>query len=144
MATFDYFGEKFQFVPADEFPAFEFAEFSELIADQEDENSPRAIGTCLRMAVAIVAEKDRNRFRQVSRKNRAKADDWMKIVWEFMAGESERPTGLPADLSDGQSDTEGNSGSEPVASVTPLTERPEESRPVRADKALAAARSRSA
>ena len=141
MATFTYFGEKFTY--ADEYPAFEYAEFCEALADGEDSEGARATGVALRFALGCVAEKDRARFRQVSRKNRAKTDDWLKVsaAWEKTAEETERPTGLPSDSSDGQSDTAESSGSQPVASVTSLPE-PEKPRPVRADLALAAARSR--
>lgn len=137
MATFTYMGEEFTY--ADEFPAFEYAEFAEACADGEDSESARATGVALRFAVGCVAEKDRARFRQVSRKSRAKVDDWLAVAWAWTVEESERPTGQPSDSSDGQPGTVEKSGSEPVASVTSLTERP-----VRGDLALAAARSRTA
>lgn len=133
-ATFDYFGEAFAY--AEEFPSFEYAEFAEALADGEDSESARATGVALRFALACVAPGDRGRFRAVSRKNRAKSEHWMKVGAGWTAEETERPTGLPSDLSDGRPGTGESSGSRPVASVTPLPERP-----VRADLALAAARS---
>jgi len=141
MATFDYFGESFAY--ADEFPAFEYAEFAEALADGEDSESARATGVALRFAVGCVAAKDRARFRRVSRVNRAKVEDWMKVSADWTAEETERPTGLPSDSSDGQSVTVETSASQPIASVTSLTE-PEKPRLVRPDLALAAARSRTA
>jgi hypothetical protein len=140
-ATFIYFGEEFTY--AEEFPAFEYAEFAEALADGEDSDSTRATGVALRFALGCVAGKDRARFRQVSRKNRAKSDDWMKVSAGWTVEETERPTGLPSDSSDGQPGTEENSGSQPVTSVTSLPE-PEKPRLVRPDLALAAARSRTA
>ncbi|HET6914862.1 MAG TPA: hypothetical protein VFH56_02115 [Acidimicrobiales bacterium] len=138
MAIFTYMGEEFAY--AEEFPAFEYAEFCEALADGEDSESARATGVALSFAVACVAAKDRARFRRLSRKNRAKVDDWMRVGAGWTVEEAERPTGLPSDSSDGQSDTVEKSASQPVASVTSLTEQ----RPVRGDAALAVARSRTA
>ena len=138
MSTFDYFGETFEYAP--EFPHWEFAEFCETVADGEDSNSTRATGVALRLALASVAEKDRRRFREVSRKNRAKTEDWLVVFRDYTAEEAEGPTGRSTDSSDGPSATPVTSESEPVASVTPIASE----RPVRADLALAAARSRTA
>jgi hypothetical protein len=113
---------------------FEFAEFQEALADDEDANSGRATGVALRLAVATVAPKDRGRFRKVSRTNRAKVEDWLTVFRDWTAEVTERPTGQPTDSSDGQQETEQPSEPEPVASVTPLA--------VRADLALLEARSR--
>jgi len=141
-ASFTYFGESFEY--ADEFPAFEYAEFAEALADGEDSESARATGVALRFALGCVAEKDRARFRRLSRTKRAKAEDWMKVSAGWTTEETERPTGLPSDSSGGQSETAESYESQPIASVTSLTKEPEEARPVRADLALAAARSRPA
>ena len=133
MSTFTYFGEEFTY--ADEFPVFEFAEFQEALADDEDSNSGRATGVALRLAVASVAPQDRGRFRKVSRAKRAKVEDWLAVFRDWTAEESERPTGQPTDSSDGPSVTEQPSAPEPVASVTPV-------RLVRPDIALLESRSR--
>jgi hypothetical protein len=134
MATFDYFGETFTF--AEEFPAFEYAEFLEALSEDEVDDD-HAVGVALRLAVACVAEADRGRFRKVSRQNRAKIPDWLRVYRDWTAEVTERPTGEPTDSSAGLDDTPKNSESEPVATVTSLPERP-----VRPDLALAAARSR--
>jgi hypothetical protein len=42
MSAFSYFGEEFTY--ADEFPVFEFAEFQEALADDEDSNSGEGRG----------------------------------------------------------------------------------------------------
>ena len=136
MATFAYFGEEFTY--ADEFPAFEYAEFQEALAEDEVDDG-RATGVALRLAVACVAESDRGRFRKVSRTNRAKVADWLVVYRDWVAGETEVPTGEPTDSSGGLDNIPQNSGSEPVASVSSLTDRP-----VRGDLALAAVRSRTA
>ena len=141
-ATFDYFGEEFEY--AEEFPAFEYAEFAEALADGEDSESARATGVALRFALGCVAEKDRARFRRLSRTKRAKAEDWMKVSAGWTTEETERPTGLPSDSSDGQPSIVEISESKPVASVTSLPEPQEKPRLVRPDRALAAARSRTA
>lgn len=137
MATFTYMGEEFAY--ADEFPAFEYAEFQEALSEDEVDDA-RATGVALRLAVACVAESDRGRFRKVSRTNRAKVSDWLVVYRNWVAGETEVPTGEPTDSSDGLANIPQNSASQPVASVTSLTEQ----RPVRGDLALAAARSRTA
>jgi hypothetical protein len=41
------------------------------------------------------------RFRKVSRQNRAKVEDWLKVFRDWTAEEAERPTGQPTDSSDG-------------------------------------------
>lgn len=137
MATFDYFGEQITY--ADEFPDFEYAEFAEALAEDEISNV-KATGVALRLAVACVAETDRSRFRKLSRQHRAKQDDWLRVFRDWTAEEAERPTGQPTDSSAGPTSIPETSESEPVASVTPIASE----RPVRADLALAAARSRTA
>ena len=133
-ATFTYFGEELEY--AEEFPAFEYAEFAEALAEDEISDM-RATGVALRLAVACVAEKDRGRFRKLSRTNRAKVNDWLRVYLDFTADAAERPTGQPTDSSDGPTSTAQSSESEPVATVTPIGQ----DRPVRPDLALAAARS---
>jgi hypothetical protein len=86
-----YFGEEFTY--AEEFPAFEYAEFQEALADDEEANNGRATGVALRLAVACVAEKDRGRFRKVSRENRAKVEDWLTGLPRLDGGGAE-PTAL--------------------------------------------------
>jgi hypothetical protein len=134
MSTFTYFGEEFSYAP--EFPRFAYAEFCEALADGEEASSEQSTGAALRLAIQSVAEGDRKRFRLVSRKNNAKVDDWLVVFRDWTAAEAERPTGQPSDSADGQSDTEENSESKPVASVTSLPSRP--------DLALADSRTRSA
>ncbi|MGZ4617179.1 MAG: hypothetical protein ACXV3F_00315 [Frankiaceae bacterium] len=135
MSTFTYFGEEFTF--AEEPPFFAEAEFFEML--ERDNVTPReAMATALRLAMACVAEKDRPRFRSVSRQHNAKSDDWLKVYNELIVGQSERPTGLPADSSDGHEETAQSSGSQPTASVT---SQDETVRPIRPDMALALSRS---
>ena len=135
MPKFTYFGEEFSY--AEDFPVFEFAEFQEALAE-DDVNDAHAMGVALRLAVACIAEGDRARFRKVSRAKRAKTDDWLKVFRDYMAGEAERPTGLPSDSSTGQEEMPQSSGSQPTASVT---SRDETVRPIRGDLALALSRS---
>lgn len=134
MATFDYFGEQLEY--ADEFPAFEWAEFQEAMAEEEITDA-RATGVALRLAVAFVAEKDRGRFRKLSRQNHAKVPDWLTVSRDWTAEAAERPTGEPTVSSDGLVSTPESSGSELVASVTPIAQE----RAPRPDLALAASRS---
>ena len=132
--AFTYFGEQFSY--AEEFPAFEYAEFQEALSEDEVDDG-RATGVALRLAVACVAEADRGRFRKVSRSNRAQVKDWLAVYRDWTAEVTERPTGEPTDSLDGLDGTPKNSESEPAATVTSLTERAP-----RPDLALAVARSR--
>ena len=131
--TFTYFGGQFSY--AEEFPAFEYAEFQEALSEDEVDDG-RATGVALRLAVACVAESDRGRFRKVSRQNRAKVDDWLRVYRDWTAEATERPTGRPTGSSDGLEVTAPSSAPEPVASVTSLPERPAP----RGDLALAVSR----
>jgi hypothetical protein len=138
VSTFTYFGEEFSY--AEQFPAFAYAEFCEVLSEDAASDSNAAMGAALRLAVASVAESDRKRFRVLSRKNNAKADDWLVVFRDWTAAETEHPTGRPSDSSDGQSSTEQTSESKPVALVTSLTDR-QDVRPARGDLALARSRS---
>lgn len=140
MPKFSYFDESFSY--AEEFPAFEYAEFQEALAEDEVDNG-RATGVALRLAMACVAEADRSRFRKVSRANRAKLDDWLKVFRDWTAEEAERPTGQPSDSSTGQENTPQSSATEPASSVSSQTESATV-RPIRPDLALALSRSISA
>lgn len=123
MSTFTYFGEEFTYSP--EFPRFAYAEFMEALADGEDAESDRSTGVALRLAVALVAEEDRARFRAVSRKNNAAVTDWLTVTQQWTAEETERPTGPPTASSGGQPGTPERFESQPEASVTPLPVWPE-------------------
>ena len=133
MSTVPYFGEELEY--AEEFPAFAWAEFQEALDDGEDAETQRSVGVALRLAVACVAEKDRGRFRKLSRQHNAKVEDWLKVAYGWMAAETERPTQQPTDSSDGLEVAQENSASEPVASVTELP------KPANGAVALALARS---
>jgi hypothetical protein len=138
VSTFTYFGEEFTY--AEEFPTFAYAEFCEVLSEDAASDSNAAMGAALRLAVASVAEKDRKRFRLLSRKNNAKADDWLVVFRDWTAAETEHPTGQLSDSSDGLSSTEAPSEPQPVALVTSLTER-QDAKVVRPDLALALSRS---
>lgn len=118
MPTFTYFGEELSY--ADVFPRFLFAEFCEICSDGDDADSPRATGIALKLATECIAPADRKRFRELSRKNNAKVDDWLRIVNEFTEEEAVTPTERPSDSSDGPSDTVETSEPKHVASVTSL------------------------
>ena len=133
MTAIDYFGESLEY--AEDFPAFAWAEFQEAIDDGDDAQSQRSVGVALRLAVACVAEKDRGRFRKLSRQHNAKVEDWLKVAYGWMAAETERPTQQPTDSSDGHEVTRESSASAPVASVTELP------KPANGAVALALARS---
>lgn len=135
MSGFTYFGEELTY--ADEFPSFEFAEFQEALAEDEVDNN-RATGVALRLAVACVAEEDRGRFRKLSRQNRAKVEDWLRVFRDYASEEAERPTGQPSDSSTGPAATPESSASPPATSDSSEDDKV---RPIRGDLALALSRS---
>jgi hypothetical protein len=131
-ATFDYFGESLEY--AAEYPRFLFAEFCQVASEGEDATSTRSIGVALALAEACVAEKDRGRFRRLSRANNAGVENWIVIFQDWTAEEAERPTGPPTDSSDGPELTVVSSESQPDVSATSR-------RAPRPDMALAISRS---
>lgn len=132
---FEYFGEKFHY--SAEFPRFAFAEMQEAIADDVDDQSVRGIGVALRCAVLCVAEKERPKFRQVSRANNAEVPDWLTVIYDRVAVGVGVPTQGRAGYFGGPSSTEQKSESQPDAGATSTVV----AMPVRGDLALGARRS---
>lgn len=116
MASFDYFGESFDF--SAEVDAFAVTEFAEAMDDDVDSEGLRGIAVAWRLALSCVAEDDRKRFRSVSRKNKAKVADYLAVFRDWTAEATERPTGQPTDSSDGPGLTVVNSESQPDAPVS--------------------------
>jgi hypothetical protein len=140
MATFTYFDEEFRY--SDEGDPFAVTEFAEAVDSGVDSEALRGVAAAWRVALSCVHDEDKSRFRQVSRKNRAKSDDYVAVFWQWLSWQAERPTRQPSDSSDGQSVTGATSDSAPVASVTPIPTA--EPRPANGAVALALARSRPA
>lgn len=134
---FTYFGEEFSF--AEEIDQFAVVEFAESLENGIEAEGLRGMAVAWRLALGCVAEDDQERFRRVSRRNKAKADDYLVVFRDRLATDAERPTGAPSDSSSGPAPIEEKSESQPDAGVTPLP-----TAPVRPDLALAASRSRSA
>lgn len=143
---FEYFGEKFAYV--EEFPHFAQAEFFMAVAE-DDVTLAEATAMALRFALACVAEKDRARFRKVSRARNAQAADWMKVFQGRLTAETGRPTTRPGDSSPGPQTAPPSSGTPsaagsaptpPAASVTSLPAQAAKRRP-RGDMGLVVARS---
>jgi hypothetical protein len=131
MSVFTYFDEEFAFSP--EVDPFAITEFAEAMDDDVDSEGLRGIAVAWRLALSCVAEDDRKRFRSVSRKNKAKAIDYLAVFRDWTAEVTERPTGSPTDSSDGRALTVVSSESQP---------EPEASTPpVRGDMLLAVSRS---
>lgn len=137
MGTFQYFDQEFTF--AEEIDQFAVVEFAEAVDNGIEAEGLRGMAVAWRLALGCVAEDDQARFRQVSRKNKAKADDYLAVFRDRLAADAERPTQAPADSSAGPVITEEKSESQLADGVTPLP-----ARAVRPDLALAASRSRSA
>jgi hypothetical protein len=130
MATFTYFGDELSY--AEEFPAFEYAEFAEALAEDEIDNT-RATGVALRLAAACVAETDRGVPAAVP----AAPGQGRRLAAGLPGldgGRRRAPYWAAHRLLGWATDTQRTSDSEPVASVTPISQE----RPARGDLALAA------
>jgi hypothetical protein len=136
MSAFDFLGQEFEYAAESPYDSYAWLEFCDVMASGEDVDAREANAAALRMALASVAKSDRARFQRLCRKENPPIREFMQIAQGWVSAAAERPTGLPIDSVSGPSETEESSGSQPVASVTELPERP-----VRADLQLALARS---
>lgn len=134
MGTFSYFDQTFTF--AEEIDQFAVTEFAEALDNGIEAEGLRGMAVAWRLALGCVADEDQERFRQVSRRNRAKADDYLVIFRDRLALDAERPTGEPSGSSSGPAPTPVRSESQPDAGATPPP-----AAPVRPDLALAVSRS---
>lgn len=134
MATFSYFDEEFDF--SDEVDPFAITEFAEALDNGIDAEGLRGLAVAWRLALSCVAEADQDRFRRLSRKNKATAEAYLRVFRERLETDTERPTGSAGDSSAGPEPIKETSAPAPAASVTSLPARP--------DLALAASRMRSA
>jgi hypothetical protein len=135
VAEVDFYGEKFTL--AGEFSEFALMEFAEA-AEMGAEGGMTSMAAMLRLVLDCVApgadspehakaradavanddpdpgpqEPEHKRFRQLARKNRAKATDLMDVLKAAMEAATERPTGQAADSSDGPASIEVKSGND--------------------------------
>lgn len=133
--TFTYLGESFSF--SDEVDPFALVEFAEALDAGLDADGLHGLAVIWRMALSCVAEDDRQRFRQASRREKVTAEVYMKVIQQRLADDTARPTGAPGDSSPGPAPIEVSSAPAHAVSVTPLPAR-------RPDLALAASRARTA
>jgi hypothetical protein len=97
---FEVFGESFRFAdPSDyEFAMMEFAD----AAEYADVDTLAGAATIMRVLKAVVHPDDVKRFTLAARTNRARVErDLLPIVVEAFGRETGRPTGQPAESSDG-------------------------------------------
>lgn len=132
--TFSYFGE--QFVYAEEIDQFAVTEFAEALDNGIEAEGLRGLAVAWRLALGCVDDADQERFRQVSRRNRAKADDYLVVFRDRLALDAERPTGAPSDSSSGPAPIKETSESRPDGGATPPP-----AVPARPDLALGVSRS---
>lgn len=97
--TFQFCGQQFTYVA--ELPATEWAELRDALDSDADSASQYGIEVALRCAVAMTVPEERKRFRAVSRQKEAKAVDWLKVAFDWLPADAERPTSEPGDSSPG-------------------------------------------
>ncbi len=101
MKTVDFFGETFALT--DEIPEFALMEFAEAADSGGTVEGMDGMAAMLRLVIAIVDPADEKRFRATARKNRAGGQDLLEVIKAAFEAATERPTGRPADSSDGPS-----------------------------------------
>lgn len=85
---------------------FAILEFAEAASAGEDSGTLQGMASLLRLAVEIIAEPERDRFRQLCRRERATTDELVELLLGKLGGDAERPTVQPSDSTDGQGSTE--------------------------------------
>ena len=135
MASVKFFGDTFALNESvSEIALMEFAEAS---ADGLDADMMQGLAAMMRLVKECIAPVDLKRFLVVARKNHAKSTDLIAVLEATFKQVTDRPTGLPADSSDGQQAIEPKSVSSSVdKDWGPLNGRP--------DLQLAVTRQRSA
>ncbi|GAC1376341.1 MAG: hypothetical protein NVSMB4_05040 [Acidimicrobiales bacterium] len=138
MGTVEFFGTALRLNP-EGVSEFALMEFSTAASDGQDGDTSQGMASLYRLVVDCLDPQDVGQFKSLARKNRVKVADLMPIVEATFSVQAERPTGLPADSSDGQSASsiEASSASKPAA-----RDSLEEVLPGRPDLQLAVQRSR--
>jgi hypothetical protein len=140
VAEVEFYGETFTL--AGEFSEFALMEFAEA-AEMGAEGGMSSMAAMLRLVLDCIApgadspehakaradaiangdpdpgdqQPEHKRFRQLARKNRAKAEQLMDVLKAAMEAAAERPTGQPADSSTGPASIEAKSGNDAVDRV---------------------------
>ena len=100
MATTTFFGDTFELnETVSEIALMEFAEAS---ADGLDADMMQGLAAMMRLIKECVAPADLKRFLITARKNHASSTDLVEVLKATFGQVTGRPTGLPADSSDGQ------------------------------------------
>lgn len=96
---------------------FALMEFATAAAEGADGDTSEGLASMYRLVVDCIDPEDVGKFKGLARKNRAKYADLQPVIAAMFEAVSERPTGLPADSSDGQPPViiEGSSESKPAA-----------------------------
>lgn len=133
MATVTLWGQEFELHP-DGISEYALLEFAAAQRDVEggDANSSAGMAALFDLVLDTLAEDARRPFKVAARKNRAKAEDLMKIVSAAAEDAADRPTSLPSVSSDGPTLTEPKSES--------VFERAERLQPGRPDLQMATVR----
>ena len=98
--TVEFFGETLALAESvSEIALMEFAEAADSGGDGDTMEGRAAM---FRLVKSCVADDDVKRFLTVARKNRATSAELLEVLKAAFTQVTERPTGLPADSSDGQ------------------------------------------
>jgi len=107
--TVEFFGETLALAESvSEIALMEFAEAADSGGDGDTMEGRAAM---FRLVKSCVADDDVKRFLTVARKNRATSAELLEVLKAAFTQVTERPTGLPADSSDGQPTTAPSAGS---------------------------------
>ncbi|GAC1374662.1 MAG: hypothetical protein NVSMB4_02350 [Acidimicrobiales bacterium] len=100
MATADFFGTTLR-LNSEGVSEFALMEFATAANEGQDGDTSQGMASLYRLVVDCVHPEDVGKFKATARKNRAKAADLMPLVEATFAAVAERPTGQPADSTDG-------------------------------------------
>jgi hypothetical protein len=123
LATVDFFGETFTLNP--DVSEFALLEFAEAASSGQDGDTMEGLASMLRLTKECIEPSEVQRFSAVARKNRAKAADLLVVIQAAFGDATERPTGRPADSSDGPVSIEPKSEPKRVVSISQFAGRPD-------------------
>ena len=122
-STVDFFGETFTLNP--DVSEFALLEFADAASSGQDGDTMEGLASLLRLTRECIATDEVQRFSAVARKNRAKASDLLVVIQAAFGEATERPTGRPADSSDGPTVIEPKSEPKRVVSLSQFAGRPD-------------------
>lgn len=118
-----FFGETFNLNP--DVSEFALLEFAEAASDGQDGDTMQGLASLMRLVKECIAPDELKRFLTLARKKKAGAKELTEVIQSAFGDAAERPTGRPADSTDGPSVTLAKSESSSDATVSRLASRPD-------------------